>query len=299
MFRSWRIGTAFGIGIYIHLTFWVLPVIVLMQSYSAGGWEMVRLMLVLLAGVMGCVVLHELGHAQMARYFGIRTRDITLYPIGGVARLERLSDKPVEELLIALAGPAVNVVIAALLIPPVVVLSMHPAFATLWRSGLGFFLGNLLLANILLVAFNLLPAFPMDGGRVLRAVLAMPMGRLRATEIAAKVGLVMAVLMVCGYLFSAQIPFVGGFFSNPMLMLVAVFIVLVGQQELMMVRHQEEVRRAREAEAATVTAAPVFYDVTGAPIRPGFSGLLWDSRLRAWVQWHNGRPVATYGAGPE
>jgi Zn-dependent protease len=299
MLRSWRIGTAFGIGIYIHPTFWLLPLMVVLRSYSANGLDMVGMWLVLLAAAMGCVVLHELGHAQMARYFGIRTRDITLYPIGGVARLERLSEKPVEELLIALAGPAVNVVIAALLIPPVVVLSMHAGFATLWDSGLGFFLVNLLFANLLLVGFNLLPAFPMDGGRVLRAVLAMPLGRLRATEVAAKVGLVMAVLMAVAYLFSAQIPLVGGFFSNPMLMLVAVFIVLVGQQELMMVRHQEAARRAREAEAATLTAAPILYDVTGAPIRPGFSGLLWDSRLRAWVQWRDGQPVATFGAGPE
>jgi Zn-dependent protease len=297
MFRSWRIGTAFGIGIYIHPTFWLLPLLFVMQSYSTGGLNMVGMMLVLLAGAMGCVVLHELGHAQMARYFGIRTRDITLYPIGGVARLERLSDKPVEELLIALAGPAVNVVIAALLIPPVLVL--HTGFATLWSSGLGFLLVNLLFANLMLVGFNLLPAFPMDGGRVLRAVLAMPLGRLRATEVAAKVGLVMAVLMVCAHLFSDQIPLIGEFFSNPMLMLVAVFIVLVGQQELMLVRHQDAVRRAREAEAGIVTAAPVLYDVTGAPIRPGFSGFLWDSQLRAWVQWHDGRPVATYGAGPE
>src|SRR5262245_12090459 len=115
MFPSWRIGRAFGIGVYIHATFWILPLIVLFQSWSAGGAPAAVFSLAVLGAAMACVILHEFGHALMARHFGIRTRDITLYPIGGVARLERLSEKPVEELLIALAGPAVNVVIAILL----------------------------------------------------------------------------------------------------------------------------------------------------------------------------------------
>src|SRR5262249_11076276 len=119
MFRSWKIGTAFGIGVHIHPTFWILPLILAVNGLSiALGY--VGLALVVLAGAMACVVLHEFGHALMARYFGIRTRVITLYPTGGVARLERLSDKPLEEVLIALAGPAVNVVIAVLLFPFVV-----------------------------------------------------------------------------------------------------------------------------------------------------------------------------------
>ena len=289
--RSWRIGTAFGIGVFIHPTFWLLPLMIVFQSWSRDGLEMVGLWLVLLAGAMACVVLHEFGHALMARYFGIRTRDITLYPIGGVARLERLSEKPAEELLIALAGPAVNVVIAALLLPIVVVLSLGVGFATFWSTALGFLLVNLLITNVLLVGFNLLPAFPMDGGRVLRAILAMPLGRLRATEMATKVGIGVAVLLVAAYFLLGV--------GSPMLVVIVGLMVLMGQQELAMVRHQEAARRAREAESEVVNARPILYDVTGAPIRPGFSGFLWDGRLGAWVQWHDGRPIAVYGAGSE
>jgi Zn-dependent protease len=295
MLRSWRIGTAFGIGIYIHFSFWLLPLLVVIQSWALGP-AMVGMWLAFLAAVMGCVVLHELGHALTARYFGIRTRDITLYPIGGVARLERLSEKPVEELLIALAGPAVNVGIAALLVPLVGMFSLSGGLLTFWGTALGFFLVNLLVTNLVLVGFNLLPAFPMDGGRVLRAILAMPLGRLRATEIAAKVGIGIAVLLVAAYfLLGNTIPF----FGNPMLVLIVGLMVLMGQQELALVRHQEAVRRAREAEAEVVDARPILYDVTGAPIRPGFSGFLWDGRRGAWVQWQDGRPVAVYGAGSE
>ena len=254
---------------------------------------MLGMWLALLVAVMGCVVLHELGHALAARHFGIRTRDITLYPIGGVARLERLSEKPVEELLIALAGPAVNVVIAVLLLPLVGMLGLPVGLKTFWGTALGFFLVNLLITNLLLVGFNLLPAFPMDGGRVLRAILAMPLGRLRATEIAAKVGIGVAVMLVAAYFLLD--------FGNPMLILIVGLMVLMGQQELAMVRHQEAMRHARaaEAEAEVVSAELVMYDVTGEPIRPGFSGFLWDGRIRAWVLWRDGRPVATYGAGPE
>jgi len=295
MFRSWKIGTAFGIGVHIHPTFWLLPLIYAVHEMSKG-LEFVTLALAVLAGVMACVVLHEFGHALMARYFGIRTRDITLYPIGGVARLERLSERPIEELLIALAGPAVNVVIAVLLLPLVVLTNRGLGLLDWTGPGVGIFLASLLVANIGLVVFNMIPAFPMDGGRVLRAILAIPMGRLRATEVAASIGLVIAAAAVAGYFVLGHAV---AFFDNPMLVLVAVFVAFVGQRELAYVRHQESVRRAREAAPEVVSAAPILYDVTGEPIRPGFSGFLWDSRLRAWVLWRDGQPIASYGTGPE
>ena len=295
MFRSWKIGTAFGIGVHIHPTFWILPVIFAANGLSLGlGY--VALTLVVLAGAMACVVLHEFGHALMARYFGIRTRDITLYPIGGVARLERLSERPSEELLIAIAGPAVNVVIAGLLLPLVLLMGVNLQLLEWTGPAIGFILINLFLINVGLVLFNLIPAFPMDGGRVLRALLSMPFGRLRATEIAASLGLVIAVLFGLGFIFLRNVE---PFFNQPMLVLVAVFIAFVGQRELAFVRYQESARRAREAVPEVVSAAPILYDVTGEPIRPGFSGFLWDGRLRAWVLWRDGRPVASYGAGPE
>jgi Zn-dependent protease len=295
MLRSWKIGTAFGIGVHIHPTFWVLPLIFAVRGFGMG-YEFMAMTLAILAGAMTCVVLHEFGHALTARAFGIRTRDITLYPIGGVARLERMSERPLEELLIALAGPAVNLAIAALLLP--LVFLTHASLALFEWTGpaIGIFLTSLFYVNVGLVLFNMIPAFPMDGGRVLRAILAVPLGRLRATEIAASLGLVLAVLAGAGYfVLGHSVPF----FDNPMLILMAVFLAFVGQRELAFVRHQDLARRARAAEAEVVSAAPIMYDVTGEPIRPGFSGFIWDSHLRAWVLWRDGRPVASYGAGPE
>jgi Zn-dependent protease len=288
MTHSLRLGTAFDIGIYVHWSFLLLPAWLVLTTWGIFGPSMVACLLLLLIAIFGCVVLHELGHALMARYFGIRTRDITLYPIGGVARLERMSERPWEEVLIALAGPAVNVVIAAVLI---FVLALGGAFfswPSLARSLPGGFLMGLLTANVFLVGFNLLPAFPMDGGRVLRALLSGPMGRLRATEIAAQLGAVIAVLLGA----AAVVGMVRGIegLANPMLLVVAGFVFLAGQQELMVLRRRETIRRLRPIDVLPADEAPV----APAP-RLGFSGFVWDHRGRAWVLWQNGRPVASYG----
>src|SRR5260370_8892417 len=171
MFRSWKIGTLFGIGIYVHATFLLLPVFVFVANLVGGKLGVALYALTMIPAVFGCVVLHELGHALTARHYGIETRDITLYPIGGVARLERLPQRPWEEFWIALAGPAVNVAIAGLLgglfflsagLDPSI---FTDSLARLVRR-------DLLIVNGGLALFNMLPAFPMDGGRVLRALLA-------------------------------------------------------------------------------------------------------------------------------
>jgi Zn-dependent protease len=288
MFRSWRVGTAFGIGIFIHPTFWLLPLMVAFQTWSNPPPATVGICMVLLVATMACVVLHELGHALTARYYGIRTRHITLYPIGGVAALERLPERPVGELLLALAGPAVNVVLALLLAVFMFIGWAAGGLEMSFSSRPGFFLWSLLATNVVLFVFNLIPALPMDGGRVLRALLAIPLGRLRATEIAAKVAVACALGIGALYLV----------LGNPMLIFIAVFVLFVGQQELAVVRRQEQMRMEEPLDVLPA-AEPVFYDVTGQPIQAGYSGFLWDARIRAWVLWHNGRPVATYAVGPE
>src|SRR5690242_18024827 len=185
---SWRIGRLLGIDVYMHATFLILLVWLGISYYlPPPGLAEVINGLTLIVALFAIVILHEMGHALTARRFGIRTRDITLLPIGGVARLERMPDDPRQELWVAVAGPAVNVVIAAVLI----FVSSAIGIAFDWR-GFDWIGSNLLTdlidVNIWLVLFNLIPAFPMDGGRVLRALLAMRMEYTRATEIAARTG---------------------------------------------------------------------------------------------------------------
>ncbi len=185
---SWKIGTLAGIETRIHVTF-----LLLLAWVGAAHWIAGRSMDAALNGmafilaVFGCVLLHELGHSLAARRYGIPTRDITLLPIGGVARLERMPEKPAQELWVALAGPAVNVAIAAVLFAW---LSITHSWAPLGQMHVasGPFVERLLVTNVWLVLFNLIPAFPMDGGRVLRALLASRMEYVRATQIAAGIG---------------------------------------------------------------------------------------------------------------
>jgi len=295
MLRSWRLGSLFGIGIYIHSTFLLLPLLLVVPNFEAMGVGTVLFLLAFLAAVFGCVVLHELGHALMARRFGIRTLDITLYPIGGVARLAQMTERPSEELWIALAGPAVNVAIAALLTPlvlagvlftPLVLDAASPLVGEVWAVGVSF-LWNLLLANVVLVLFNLLPAFPMDGGRVLRALLAMRLGVVRATTLAVGVGrgLILAALIL-------SLVFAPSFLlGNPMLLLLAAFVVLVGQHELFAIRQREAARQA-EATAPAVSLLPLA--ALGPNVAPDFSGITRDTRHGVGIQWHNGRPIGVF-----
>lgn len=218
---SWKLGRVAGIDLYLHPTFLLLLAFV---GASQDGLLAAALML----AVFGCVLLHELGHALTARVYGIRTADITLYPIGGVARLDRLPKKPGPELLITLAGPAVNLGIAGalgaglfLLRPVWSAAGLHPLPPA--------FLSALVGVNLLLAVFNLVPAFPMDGGRVLRAALSGPLGRLRATEIAAGLGKVLGIAFGLWSLWNGQ-------WLHAAL---AAFIVMAGSAELARVRAEE------------------------------------------------------------
>jgi Zn-dependent protease len=226
-----KIGSGFGIPVYIHWTFLLLPVWILYNSPSDTP-EYLLLAFTALPLIFACVVLHEFGHALAARYFGIGTHDVTLYPIGGVARLKRMSDRPLEEFVIAVAGPAVNVAIAFLLLLVVVPLVMlDPGW--LMNTFAGKIVLWMLGANVLMVLFNLLPAFPMDGGRVLRALLASFLDYLPATQIAVAVGMAMAFLMALAGVV---------WFSNFMLSVIAVFVFFAGQQELAAARHRQRQR---------------------------------------------------------
>ena len=247
MNNSWKLGNLAGIGVHLHWTFFLLPAYVAFVALAGGGGLGAAATGVLLVcAVFGCVVLHELGHALMARRFGIGTHDITLLPIGGVARLERIPEKPSQEIAVALAGPAVNVAIAAALWLVLAVLGTMSVWIPAALFG-GSLLAQLLWINIALVVFNMIPAFPMDGGRVLRAALATRMPRVRATRIAATVAQVFAVVFG-----------VMGLFGNPMLILIAVFVFMAARSEAAYV---EQVAGARlPAEARAIDAGPMLFE---------------------------------------
>lgn len=227
---QWKLGRFAGIDVFIHATFLLIIGWVGYSHWLAHrDWIEVFKGIGFILALFGCVVLHEYGHALAARKYGIRTRDITLYPIGGVARLERMPDKPIEELWVALMGPAVNVVIAALVFA-VLFLTEGLVPLTDLTVASGSFLERLLVVNVILVLFNLLPAFPMDGGRVLRALLAMRMEYVRATQIAANIGQGMA------FLFGLV-----GLFGNPFLLFIAFFVYIGASQEASMVQMKDSI----------------------------------------------------------
>ena len=190
---SFRLIRIFGTDVKVHVTFLLLLAFLFFNTQAKAGAEAALVMAVLFVSLFRCVVLHEFGHILMARRYGIRTPDVLLLPIGGVARLERMPEEPRQELLIALAGPAVTLAIAAGLFVVLRLLD-DPVRWTEFDFYSPSIVKQLFYMNLLLLAFNLVPAFPMDGGRVLRAVLAMRLDYVRATRIAATIGQGAAIL---------------------------------------------------------------------------------------------------------
>ena len=189
---SLTLGRLFGTAVRVHATFLLLLALIGGAAWAQGGPALGLAAVVFISAVFACVVLHEFGHILAARRYGVRTPDVVLLPIGGVARMERMPSTPGQEIVVSLAGPAVNVVIAAVL---VVALGGVPSFASTLDPSTGGLAGRLLYANLFIAAFNLLPAFPMDGGRVLRAALAAWRGHARGTLLAARIGQGFAVLL--------------------------------------------------------------------------------------------------------
>lgn len=218
---SWRLGKVAGIDIRVHATFLILIGWLVLTEWSQthNSRAVIGAVLFILA-LFACVVIHEFGHALAARHFGIPTRDITLLPIGGVSSLERIPDDPRQELWVALAGPAVSVAIAVVLLFFMWVTGAAGQLNTIGPWGNVGFIEQLMLANVILAVFNLLPAFPMDGGRIFRSLLARWMDYSKATRIAANAGQGMALLFA-----------LMGLFGNPFLLLIALFIWIGAGQE--------------------------------------------------------------------
>jgi len=277
MFKTLKLGSPFGISVYIHPTFWILPFFYLLSNLREISLFQSILEVILLFVVFFCVILHEFGHALAARSFGIQTRDITIYPIGGVARLERMSEDPFEELVIALAGPSVNLVLIFLLWPICIYFSPTPFdFENLippnsLSGGLGHYLKMLMFSNLGLLLFNLLPIFPMDGGRVLRALLNLALGFNNATVISVTIGNLGAILLF----------FLGVFFSQFVLIILALVVFIAGRQELQLLKLKRNHQGNQD-----------FYNPgTGFQHPSNYTGLVWDPERKIWVYWTAGKPI--------
>ncbi|QFI69826.1 site-2 protease family protein [Sinorhizobium alkalisoli] len=216
---SFKIGTIGGTAIRVHVTFAILLAWIWLMHYRIGGTPAAIAGIAFVLAIFVCVVLHEFGHIAVARHFGVKTPDITLLPIGGVARLERMPEEPKEEFLIAIAGPLVNVAIAGILLLLLGTTAGMEQIQDIEDPQLGF-LARLAGVNIFLVLFNLIPAFPMDGGRVLRAALASRMSWSRATQVAATIG--QGLAFVFGFV---------GLFYNPLLIFIGIFVYLAATAE--------------------------------------------------------------------
>ena len=234
---SLPVGVVKGTVIRIHITFLLFLAWIGVAAFARGGQGAALQSVVYILLLFLCVLLHEFGHVFAARRYGIQTPDITLLPIGGVARLERIPEKPTQELVVALAGPAVNIAIAALLFLVLGGLASD-AGTEVANPGVSL-LERLLWVNLFLVVFNLIPAFPMDGGRVLRAILAHRLGYARGTQIASRVGQALAFAFGLWGLLS----------GNPLLMFIALFVYLGAASEAHAVQMRQVSRGLLAADA--------------------------------------------------
>jgi len=236
---SFRIFTLAGIRVEMHVSF---PVMVAWFAWSQHDSRGALLTVAELLLMFACVLLHELGHALAARRYGIPTREIVLLPIGGVAKLERMPEKPAQELVVALAGPSVNVILATGIAAALLVMGVTPeqAFARADQGLLEF----LLIGNLMMLFFNLIPAFPMDGGRVLRALLAMSLPYARATRIASQIGQGFALVFALAGVFVLR---------SPLLVFVALFVFMAAGEERAVVQTRSSLS-GLPVSAAMVTA---------------------------------------------
>ena len=281
---SWslNIGTIAGTAVRVHITFLLFLGWIFAAGWASGGASEAWQALVFLLLLFACVVAHEFGHIFTARAFGVATPDVTLLPIGGVARLERIPEAPHEEFLVAIAGPLVNVAIALVLVA-LAGARLHAGDLAAIDSMQVSLVDRLAVVNMFLALFNMIPAFPMDGGRVLRALLASRLGFVRATEIAAAIG--QGVAFALGFI---------GLFYNPMLIFIAIFVYLAAASESNMVRLRGMSRGVPVSTAMVTQFATLAPD---ARIEKAVETLLRTSQSEFPVVDGAGKPVGLLGRG--
>ena len=281
MKNSLYIGNIAGIKIFMHWTFPIIIFWIIFSNLRRGlNAEQVTWSVIFILALFVCVTLHELGHALAARRYHIKTKDITLLPIGGVARLEKMPEKPMQELIVALAGPAVNFVIVIILFIFLRLTKLPTDFSIITHVTADNFLLSLAIVNIWLAVFNLIPAFPMDGGRVLRALLSLRLNRILATKIAASIGQAIAIAFV----------FIG-FFNNPFLIFIGLFIFLGAMAEAEQVKN-ESVLKGHTVEEITMKEIPVLKreDTIGNAVQ-----LLLNGQAKNFLIMDGDKPFGTLG----
>ena len=246
---SFTVGRFGGTAVKIHITFVLFLVWIAASAWASGGVQAALDSTLFIVLLFLCVVLHEFGHILAARRYGIQSPVVTLLPIGGVASMQRLPSDPRQELVVALAGPAVNLVIGVALF--LVLGSLRPGELVEIENPHLSLAGRLAAANLFLAVFNLIPAFPMDGGRVLHALLAMRVGGAHATEIAAKVGQAFAIGL--GFL---------GLFGNPLLLFIAIFVYMAAAGEAQTSAAQQALKGLTVGETMETRFTPIAIDAT-------------------------------------
>lgn len=290
MLRAFKVGHLFGVDVNVHSTFGLVLIWAVWQwGFSASrGFGAFALGMLLVVLVFASVLLHELGHCAMAQQFGIRVLDITLWPFGGVARIEQMPALPRGEFLISVAGPATNLAIAAALLPPMLLIGVLAGWDSLFSSSdpldtmtLATLLSYLAIFNLLILTFNLLPAFPVDGGRMLRAALSPRVGHDLATSIAVAAGLAFAAVFMV----------LGAWQRNPLLIVTGLFIFFAAQAEARVERVQSAMRRLKVGQYALWDMGgisprePLTFALRGGPRdmavteRGQVMGMLWRSHL--------------------
>jgi Zn-dependent protease len=278
---TFKLGKVAGIDLFIHWTFSLLIVFIVYVNYRTG-YNAIQILwsVVFVLCIFVTVVMHELGHALTARKYGIQTRDITLLPIGGLARLDRLPEKPAEELIVAFAGPLVNFLLAIITSFFITFPENAEALAAQLSSGVNsnnFFL-HFFIVNIVLAVFNLIPAFPMDGGRVLRALLSFKLKRHIATKIAARIGQFIAI----GFIFL-------GFYSNPFLIFIGLFVIVAAQMET---QHAASKFILKGFKVRDILMKQYQSIDVNEPIKTAIT-LLLDSQSKIFMITENNEPVGT------
>ncbi len=281
MKNSLYIGKIAGIKILLHWTFPIIIIWIIFSNLRNGlNTEQITWSVLFILALFVCVTLHELGHALAARRYHIQTKDITLLPIGGVARLEKMPEKPMQEMIVALAGPAVNLVIVVTLFTFLRLTKLPTDLSAVTHVTADNFLLSLAIVNVWLAVFNLIPAFPMDGGRVLRALLSLRINRILATKIAASIGQALAVAFV--FL---------GFFGNPFLIFIGLFIFLGAMAEYEQVKTDSALKGYTVADI-TMRDIPVLNreDSIGKAVE-----LLINGQAKNFLIMDDGRPYGTLG----